>query len=92
MAVWLSDVRRAANGPPSRAQIAERGLKVHLGHGISTTLPGWGAWFRRWPAMANGRSTPWPEHVGNQEPDPRAANSGNNIGGELIFDLDDAIA
>jgi hypothetical protein len=38
----LSDAQRAANGPLSRAQIAERALKVHLGHGISRTSPGTG--------------------------------------------------
>src|SRR5438477_12852999 len=95
MAVWLSDAQRAANGPLSRAQIAERRLKVHLGHGISTTLPGRGAWFRRLPAMANDRSTPWPENVGNRWKSGagrRAGNSGNDIGRKLIFDLDDAIA
>src|ERR1044071_7930885 len=91
MAFWLSDAQRAANSPPSRAQIAERRLKVHLGHGISTTLPGRGVWL---PAMANGRSTPWPENIGirwKSGTRPRAAKSGNDVGGELVFDLDDAI-
>ena len=44
--------------------------------------------------MANGRSTPWPENMGNRWKSgtgPRAANSGNDVGGELVFDLDDAI-
>jgi hypothetical protein len=95
MAVWLSDAQRAANGPLSRAQIAERRLKVHLGHEISTTLPGRGAWVRRLPAMADGRSRPWPANAGNRWKSgagPRATNSGNDVGCELVFDLDDAIA
>src|SRR5438045_9598498 len=88
LAGWLADAQRAANGPPSRAQIAERRLKVHLGHGISTTLPGA-------RGMADGQSRPWPENAGNRWKSgtgPRAANSGNDVGGELVFDLDDAIA
>ena len=88
MAVWLSDAQRAANGPLSRAQIAERRLKVHLGHGDFDDP----AEARR---VADGRSRPWPANAGNRwKPGagPGAANSGNDVGGELVFDLDDAIA
>jgi len=57
MAVWLSDAQRAANGLLSRAQIAERRLKVHLGHRISTILSGRGAWFSEIAGQPNGGST-----------------------------------
>src|SRR6185436_6179144 len=64
MAVWLSDAQRAANGPLSRAQIAERRLKVHLGHEISTTL---GA--RRVADGGQDLGRRMREIAANQEPD-----------------------
>ena len=86
MAVWLSDAQRAANGPLSRAQIAERRLKVHLGHGISPTLPGRGAWLTAGQDLAGNAGNRCKSGTG-----PHAVDSGDDVGGELVFDLDDAI-
>src|SRR5215213_3857270 len=106
MAVWFVGCLGGQKGPPSRAQIAERVAKVYLGRGnfgwpraTAICMANRVRSAQGVPEVPPMESPLWLTGDESNRPNiPRVLPkepgrySGNDVGGQLIFDLNDAIA